>query len=93
MKLKILHTNDLHSRFEEFARIASAIEEHRDENTLILDAGDNADFSRLETEGTNGRISPPFSTEWDTLLESLETMRVSQEKKTPGLQRKPQIAR
>jgi 2',3'-cyclic-nucleotide 2'-phosphodiesterase (5'-nucleotidase family) len=57
MKLKILHTNDLHSRFEEFARIASAIEEQRDEKTLILDAGDNADFSRLETEGTNGRIS------------------------------------
>lgn len=57
MKLRILHTNDLHSRFEEFARIASAIEEQRDENTLILDAGDNADFSRLEIEGTNGRIS------------------------------------
>jgi len=57
MKLKILYTNDLHSRFEEFARIASAIEEQRDDKTLILDAGDNADFSRLETEGTNGRIS------------------------------------
>jgi 5'-nucleotidase len=57
LKLKILHTNDIHSRFEELARIASAIEELRDENTLILDAGDNADFSRPETEGTNGRIS------------------------------------
>jgi len=57
MKLKILYTNDLHSKFEELARIASAIEEIRDENTLIFDAGDNADFSRPETEGTNGRIS------------------------------------
>ncbi len=57
MKLKILHTNDLHSKFEELARIASVIEQVRDENTLILDAGDNADFSRPETEGTNGRIS------------------------------------
>jgi 5'-nucleotidase len=57
MKLKILHTNDLHSKFEELARIACAIEELRDENTLILDAGDNADFSRPEAEGTNGRIS------------------------------------
>jgi 2',3'-cyclic-nucleotide 2'-phosphodiesterase (5'-nucleotidase family) len=57
MKLKILYINDIHSRFEELARIASAIEELCDKNTLILDAGDNADFARLETEGTNGRIS------------------------------------
>ena len=57
MKLKILYVNDIHSRFEELAKIASAIEELRDENTLILDAGDNADFARLETEGTNGVIS------------------------------------
>ena len=57
MKLKILYINDIHSRFEELAKIASAIEELRNENTLILDAGDNADFARLETEGTNGTIS------------------------------------
>jgi len=57
MKLKILYINDIHSRFEELAKIASAIEELRNENTLILDAGDNADFARLETEGTNGKIS------------------------------------
>lgn len=57
MKLKILYINDIHSKFEELARIASLIEELRNENTLILDAGDNADFARLETEGTNGRIS------------------------------------
>lgn len=57
MRLKILYTSDIHSRFEELARIASAIEELRDENTLVLDTGDNADFARLETEGTNGAIS------------------------------------
>jgi len=57
LKLKILYINDIHSRFEELAKIASAIEELRNENTLILDAGDNADFARLETEGTNGTIS------------------------------------
>lgn len=57
MKLRVLHINDIHSRFEELARIASAIERLRDKNTLVLDAGDNADFARLETEGTNGRIS------------------------------------
>ena len=57
MKLKVLHINDVHSRFEELARIASAIEELRGKNTVVLDAGDNADFARLETEGTQGRIS------------------------------------
>ena len=57
MELKVLYINDIHSRFEQLAKIASAIEELRDENTLILDAGDNADFARLETEGTNGAIS------------------------------------
>lgn len=57
MKLKILYTNDIHSKFEQLARIASAIEELKDENTLILDTGDNADFARLVTEGTNGRVS------------------------------------
>jgi len=57
LKLKILYVNDIHSRFEELGKIASAIEELRNKNTLILDAGDNADFSRLETEGTNGTIS------------------------------------
>jgi 5'-nucleotidase len=57
MKLKILYTSDIHSRFEQLARIASAIEELKDENTLILDTGDNADFARLVTEGTNGRVS------------------------------------
>jgi len=57
MKLKVLHINDIHSRFEELARIASAIEELRDRDTVVLDAGDNADFARLETEGTHDRIS------------------------------------
>ncbi len=57
MRLKILHFNDVHSRFEELAKVASAVEELRDENTVVFDAGDNADFSRIETEGTQGRIS------------------------------------
>lgn len=57
MKLKILYVNDIHSRFEELGKLASAIDELRNKSTLILDAGDNADFARLETEGTNGKIS------------------------------------
>jgi len=57
LKLKILYINDLHSRFEEFAKIASAIEDLREENTLIFDAGDYYDPWRIEAIGTNGKIS------------------------------------
>ncbi|WP_202709828.1 bifunctional metallophosphatase/5'-nucleotidase [Sporosalibacterium faouarense] len=57
MKLKILHINDLHSRFENLAKISTIIKNLEDDNTIILDAGDNADFMRIETEGTNGEVS------------------------------------
>ncbi|MDT8717497.1 bifunctional metallophosphatase/5'-nucleotidase [Clostridium sp. 19966] len=54
MKLNILHTNDIHSSFEAFSKLVSKIEEIKDENTIILDAGDFADFKRLELQGTDG---------------------------------------
>jgi len=57
VRLKILHFNDVHSRFEELAKVASAVKELHDANTVVFDAGDNADFARLETEGTRGVIS------------------------------------
>ena len=56
-KLRILHINDIHSRFEKLAKIATAIEKYKDSNSILLDAGDNADFMRIETEGTQGEIS------------------------------------
>lgn len=55
MNIRILHTNDIHSRFENFAKIVTKIKELKDENTIILDAGDFNDFMRLELQGTNGR--------------------------------------
>jgi 2',3'-cyclic-nucleotide 2'-phosphodiesterase (5'-nucleotidase family) len=55
MKLTILHTNDIHSRFENFSKISTKIRELRDECTLVLDAGDFNDFMSLELQGTNGR--------------------------------------
>ncbi len=55
MKIKILHTNDIHSRFENFAKVTSKVKELRNENTLVLDAGDFNDFMRLELQGTNGK--------------------------------------
>jgi len=54
MKLNILHTNDIHSNFENFSKIVSKIKELKDEDTIILDAGDFADFKRMELQGTDG---------------------------------------
>jgi 2',3'-cyclic-nucleotide 2'-phosphodiesterase (5'-nucleotidase family) len=54
MKLNILHTNDIHSNYENFSKIVSKIKELRDEDTIILDAGDFADFKRMELQGTDG---------------------------------------
>lgn len=55
MKIRILHTNDIHSRFENFAKIVTKINELKHENTLILDAGDFNDFMRIEVQGTKGK--------------------------------------
>lgn len=54
MKLNILHTNDIHSNYENFSKIVSKIKELKDENTIVLDAGDFADFKRIELQGTDG---------------------------------------
>ena len=54
MKLTILHTNDIHSNYENLSKIASKINDLKDENTIVLDAGDFADFKRLELQGTDG---------------------------------------
>lgn len=55
MRFRILHTNDIHSRFENFAKIINKIREMKDENTLVLDAGDFNDFMRIELQGTDGQ--------------------------------------
>ncbi len=54
MRLTILHTNDIHSNFENFAKIVTQIHEWNDSDALILDAGDFADFKRVELQGTDG---------------------------------------
>ncbi|WP_421380860.1 bifunctional metallophosphatase/5'-nucleotidase [Bacillus salacetis] len=54
MKLKILHTNDLHSHFEQFSKAASLIRKRKDEHTIVLDGGDFADFKSIELQGTRG---------------------------------------
>ena len=54
MRLTILHTNDIHSEYENFSKLVTKINELKDRNTIILDAGDFADFKRIELQGTNG---------------------------------------
>ena len=54
MKLKIIHTNDVHSHFDAFGRAASLIKELKDESTILLDGGDFADFKSIELQGTKG---------------------------------------
>lgn len=56
--LTIIHTNDLHSRFEQMPRMASAIRQLKQHRTkdevLTLDIGDHMDRMRVETEGSMG---------------------------------------
>lgn len=56
MKLKIIHTNDIHANFKNVVRLASAINEYRDDNTLLLDAGDMMDRSNVGVRGSSGDI-------------------------------------
>jgi len=57
----LLHTNDLHSRLEQYAKISAHIAEARSrygaDRVLALDAGDHMDRMRKETEGTGGRVN------------------------------------
>src|SRR5690554_4661823 len=57
MRLTILHTNDVHSNFENLSKIVTHINELKDENTIILDAGDFSDFKRIELQGTDGQAA------------------------------------
>ncbi|TQR20373.1 bifunctional metallophosphatase/5'-nucleotidase [Psychrobacillus vulpis] len=54
MRLRILHTNDVHSNFDNFSKVATLIKQYKDEDTIILDGGDFADFKSIELQGTRG---------------------------------------
>ncbi|MBD2848252.1 bifunctional metallophosphatase/5'-nucleotidase [Paenibacillus sp. IB182496] len=57
----LLHTNDIHSRLEQAAKISARITEarrtHGSDRLLVLDCGDHMDRMRLETEGSGGRVN------------------------------------
>lgn len=58
LRLRILHSNDIHSHFEQMPRIAAAFEELRsamgDAPTLTVDIGDHLDRVSPLTEGSGG---------------------------------------
>ncbi|NHN31600.1 bifunctional metallophosphatase/5'-nucleotidase [Paenibacillus agricola] len=61
LRLRILHSNDIHSHFEQMPSIAAAFKELRasagEEHTLTLDIGDHMDRVRTETEGSSGEAN------------------------------------
>lgn len=56
--LTLLHTNDIHSHFENMGAIAAIIAERKqrlgEEQLLVLDIGDHMDRMSIETEGSAG---------------------------------------
>jgi 5'-nucleotidase len=61
VSLTLLHTNDLHSHFEEASQIAAYIAHARksleQDKLIVLDCGDFLDRVRIETEGTQGTVN------------------------------------
>lgn len=57
-RLVILHTNDIHSHFENIPKIADWVRRHREwlgaDELLVIDCGDHMDRAFVETEGTDG---------------------------------------
>lgn len=55
VKINIFHTNDIHSRYNQLAKISTYLKKHRKENDLTLDAGDFIDFSFPLNYATKGQ--------------------------------------
>ncbi|WP_169085364.1 bifunctional metallophosphatase/5'-nucleotidase [Paenibacillus sp. PL91] len=60
-RVVLLHSNDIHSRLEHAAKIASFIAEERrtygSDQVLTVDCGDHMDRMRIETEGSDGIVN------------------------------------
>lgn len=52
--MKIYHTNDLHSHFEQMARVAAYLRVHRQPEDLVLDCGDLCDVRSITVQGSGG---------------------------------------
>lgn len=60
-RVVLLHSNDIHSRLENAARISTIIAEERrkwgGDRVLAIDCGDHMDRMRMESEGSGGRVN------------------------------------
>ena len=60
-RIVLYHSNDIHSRLENAAKIAGAIAQERrllgSERLLAIDCGDHMDRMRQETEGSDGAVN------------------------------------
>lgn len=54
-QVRLFHTNDIHSSFDNWSSIVKFVKQHRDEHTLYVDIGDHADRSHPITEATFGK--------------------------------------
>lgn len=54
-QIRIYHTNDIHSHFDNYHAIVEYIKLRKDENTLYVDIGDHVDRSHPYTDATIGR--------------------------------------
>ena len=52
--VRIIHTNDIHSSYDELMKMAYIIKSLKTNSSMLLDAGDFNDFSSFVTFGTNG---------------------------------------
>jgi 5'-nucleotidase len=61
IKVVLMHSNDIHSRLENAARISTMIAEERRTwgagRVLAVDCGDHMDRMRQETEGSDGQVN------------------------------------
>lgn len=56
-KITLLHYNDLHSKFQNWPRFVSFLNERRTDETLVFDLGDHADRTHPATEVTRGQVN------------------------------------
>ena len=52
--IRIIHTNDIHSSYDELIKMAYIIKSLKTNSSMLLDAGDFNDFSSFVTFGTKG---------------------------------------
>lgn len=55
--MRIFHTNDIHSEYENMERLSTFLKRSKTENDLYLDSGDVGDLKSLTVIGSKGEVS------------------------------------